>query len=221
MLLHRFRHSNATNFVSGQNDKDLPTARALDDHIWKLKTGRTGTAAGTAAGTAKSTPRKKTVAATKKAVTPKTPKTPKSATPKPPASSGKRKRTEMSEDEMSDVEESEPEVSKAKLTEDVGCRNSIPRSKKSPSKVYKDDSSDEEDDQETVVEANTATNEVKVEEGVANGGDVINDFFNIDGAAAAEEETNHLAGASPSKKRRVADDSDAMSDISNFSATFS
>jgi hypothetical protein len=127
----------------------------------------------------------------------------------------------MSEDEMSDVEESEHELSKAKLTEHVGRRASIPRSQKSASKNYNVDSSDDEDEvEETVVEENTAAKEIKMEEGVTNGGDVIEDFFNIDGAAA-EEGMRHLAGVSPSKKRRIEDNSDAMSDISNFSATFS
>jgi hypothetical protein len=153
-------------------------------------------------------------------MTPKTqiPKTPNSAIPKPPMSSGKRKRTSMSEDEMSEVEESEPELSKAKLSEDVGRRNSIPRSKKSTSKTYKEDSSDEEDEQETVVEANTATNDFMAER-TENGMNGFEEFINFDGAD--DKVTNHRAGASPGKKRRVTDDSDAESEISNFSATFS
>ena len=191
---------------------------AIKDHVNGLLRG--------GGGATKSAPRKAT-ATPRKAVAPKTPKTPRtpnSAAPKPPKSSVKRKRTSMSGDEMSDVEESDDELSRADLIKDVARRASIPRSRKSPSKTYKEDSSDEEDEdeEEPVVKENAATNEFVAErtaERMTNGGDVIEDFFNIEGAAA-EEGTNHLAGVRPSKKRRVEDNSDAMTDISSYSASF-
>jgi hypothetical protein len=154
------------------------------------------------------------VAATpRKPALPKTPKTPKT-----PTSGDKRKRGDVGEGEMSDDDESEPELSKASLAA-VGCRTSTPRSTKNANKSYDEDTSDEEDDEgETRVEDGA---EVKDSEanGAASGNHGLDDFFNFDGAV--EKEANHLTGATPSKKRRMMqDDSDAQSDISSFSAGF-
>lgn len=148
--------------------------------------------------------------------TPRKPVTPKA--PKTPASGDKRKRAGDSEAEMSDEDESEPELSKATLAA-VGHRTSTPRSTKAANMTYNEDTEDEEDDEgETRVEDGAEVKDFETN-GVASGNHGLDDFFNFDGAA--EEEANHLTGATSSKKRRVMqDDSDAQSNISSFSAGF-
>jgi hypothetical protein len=123
----------------------------------------------------------------------------------------------MSEDEMSDANDTEPELSKATLA-NIGRRTSTPRSQKSAGKNYKEDSTDDENDEddedETRVEDGAADSEVA---GSSGANDDFNEFLNFDGTA--EKEPNHLTGAMPSKKRHVMqDESDAQSDDSNFSA---
>jgi hypothetical protein len=146
------------------------------------------------------------------AATPRKPAAPK--TPKTPATGDKRKRATMSEDEMSDADETEPELSKATLA-NIGRRTSTPRSHKSAGKSYKEDSTDDEDEEgETRVDDGAADSKIAGSSGTK---DDFNDLFNFDDAA--ETKTNHLTEATPAKKRHLMqDDSDAESDDSNFSA---
>lgn len=204
-------------------NEDPLTSGGLDQHIAKTRKRNNG-------GKAPKAPTKTLTALPKHKAAPSTaaaPVTPmKSKSPKTPTTSGKRKRGTMSDDDESDVdEEGDDQLSKAKLTEGLGRRSSIPRSL-NKGKQYKEESSDDEDEAEAEVEQEP---EPESEHKLSNANSGMatlgipdapeDDFFNFDGVA--ENERSHLTGATPSKRRRVRDDSDAESDISNFSATFS
>ena len=149
-----------------------------------------------------------------------TPRKPAPTTPKTPISGSKRKRAGGdTETEMSDEDESAPELSKAALAA-VGRRTSTPRSHKSARVTYKEESTDDEDEGEE-------EGETRVEDGaatptIAAAGDAnhaIDEFLNYDGAA--EKEPRELTGTSPAKKRRLMnDDTDSEGGVSDFAAGF-
>ena len=116
---------------------------------------------------------------------------------------------------MSDDDESEPELSKAALA-NLGRRTSTPRSIKTARKTYKEDSTDDEEDEEGEIRVeDEATNPKIAGASVAN--DDFNDLVNFDGPA--ENELNHLTGATPLKKlRMMKDDFDDQSDASDWAA---
>lgn len=143
------------------------------------------------------------------------PRTPKQRSPKTPASSGKRKRQSMSDDDMSDDDETEPDVSKEALAE-LPRRTSTPRSSRKSVQTYNEDSGEEENEEE-VVGASGDVARTKVSKTGDHGTDGVEDFVNFDGAA--EDTALPLTHAAPAKKRVKMDDSDAESDVSNFSAT--
>ena len=148
----------------GHEGKDNPTGSAIQQHIDKLKRKRGGKAAGSATN---GTPRK----------APATPKKP--TVTKTPTSSAKRKRSTMSEED----DDTEPDMTKARLPEDVGRRNSLPRSGKSATKNYDVDSEDDDGDDEADAKAPKRDDSDK-------GSDIFNGMINFDGAA--ESKPAHL-----------------------------
>ena len=116
----------------------MPSASAISQHIEKVKKKQAGGAKG---GTTNST----AGASRKGPVTPRKP-----TTPKTPTSSAKRKRTNMS-----DEDDSEPDLSKVKLSQEdgVGRRGSLSRLSKESSKKYGESSGDEDTDDDGENEA--------------------------------------------------------------------
>lgn len=130
---------------SGTDGGDLPTARAITEHIGKLRSQAGGAGKG-------ATPSKATPASRKRALpstAPTSEKRFKAATP------SKTKRPSRNED---DDEESEIDVDANSIKlESVGPRRSLARSSKPAGKIYKDgaDSEDDEDFDEPVVSQGT------------------------------------------------------------------
>ena len=127
-----------------------------------------------------------------------------------------------------DEDDSEPNMTKAGLSEDVGRRASLPRSNKSASRKYEENSDDEDGDDEAETQDPKPDNSDK-------GSDIFNGMINFDGAAEATaanlvngfRNSNHrfllpstgktLKATSPSKKRAKYVDLTDESDVSNFS----
>lgn len=215
-ILERCR--SAAELLLGHENKETPTDRAVSQHIDKLKGSVGGKSVGS--GAKKGTP-------SKALATPR-----KQAMAKTPTSSAKRKRSNMSDD---DLDDSEQEMTKSRLSESTGRRGSLPRKGKGKVKAYNLDSEDDEGDDED--EAKPAKPEKS-----ENGSDIFNGMINYDGAAeskpsnAADGFANgHRATKSPftlpdrgtsrksntpSKKRSKLFDSDDESDVSTFSAGF-
>ena len=202
-----------TDLSTEHEGKDLPTAKALSEHISKLKR-KAGGKAGAATSNG-SIPKK----------APMTPKKP--AAPKTPTSSAKRTR-----DAMSEEDDSEPEMTRARLSGDVARRSSIPRSSKSTKKTY-DENSDDDGDEDDTEDLKPA---VSHEED-----DVFDSLINFDGAAEPKPTNSIHAvnGFSAPKRATVLGSrgaprkdssrnversklvmSDDESDVSDFEATF-
>ena len=195
-------------------DTKPPTSGAISQHVAALRKKNGGGKAPTNTLSAlpisaTSTPRKAPVTA--RTSTPKTPKT--------PATGEKRKRVNATESEMSDDNDSEPELSKAKMT-NVGRRNSTPRRGKIIKQTYKEDSSEDdedEDDQAKEQVVDNASDEEDVRITVDNDGNGNEQSFNFD--STGDTETNHLANGSAKKGKKFDlygddDDDDGRSDIS-------